>query len=146
VRNMLSALLVLATTVSLFAIAQAGVYKYIDENGQVAYGDRPVAGAKKIKIRKAPRRSEGAVAKRPKGLLGSDSGYVSLEVLTPKHDKIISDRNGSVEVILTGATRLTQRRCPYCRRPGQGQNHVADNHLSRQTLLSLPAPTRSLLE
>ena len=45
IASLLVALLLAATPVA------SAVYKYIDENGQVAYGDRPVQGAEKLKIR-----------------------------------------------------------------------------------------------
>ncbi len=47
----------LITIFSLFCLsnANAEVYKWIDENGKVVYGDKPTSSdASKIKIKKAP--------------------------------------------------------------------------------------------
>lgn len=87
------------------APAVAGVYKYIDENGQVAYSDKPVAGAEKLKIRS--RNSPSYAAQPSRQNQSNNSGsttdtafeYDSFELLTPKNEKVVSDRSGSVQVI-----------------------------------------------
>ena len=84
--------------------AASAVYKYIDENGQVAYGDKPVDGAKKLKIR--THRAPGYAPKLPQPTRPDNPGeedkevkYESFELLTPKNDKVIENRGGSVQVI-----------------------------------------------
>ncbi len=90
----------------------AGVYKYIDENGQVAYGDRPVQGAEKLKIRSrngpsyATQPSQPANSKQQSEADNNGFEYESLELLTPKNDKVVSDRSGSVQVIFLPAPAL----------------------------------------
>ena len=41
---------------SLIGVAQAGVYKWVDENGQIQFGDKPVASqnTQRVKIHRAP--------------------------------------------------------------------------------------------
>lgn len=90
----------------------AGIYKYIDEDGQVAYSDKPVDGAEKMKIReRAPRPEAGFDTNSnrgqgPEGELSEQVEYESLEILTPRNDRVIADRTGSVEVILLPTPRL----------------------------------------
>ena len=96
----------------LAAPAAAGVYKYIDENGQVAYSDRPVEGAEKLKIRSRTTPSYAAQPSQPEqqesaaGPKNKDHKYSSFELLTPKNDKTISDRSGSVQVIFLPSPKL----------------------------------------
>ena len=83
----------------------SAVYKYIDENGRVAYGDRPVQGAEKLKIRthNTPRYADPKQLEQKAQQTGQPDKtgfkYESFVLLTPKHDKVVSDRSGSVEVI-----------------------------------------------
>ena len=85
--------------------AASGVYKYIDENGQVAYSDRPVQGAEKLKIRTRSSNSYAVEPSEPKQTnqpaVPDKQGfkYDSLVLLTPKDEKVVSDRSGSVQVI-----------------------------------------------
>lgn len=94
------------------APASSGVYKYIDENGQVAYSDKPVQGAEKLKIRS---RNGPSYAAQPSNSAQneqageSDSNgfkYESFELLTPKNDKVVSDRSGSVQVVFLPSPSL----------------------------------------
>ena len=99
IASLLVALLLAATPVA------SAVYKYIDENGQVAYGDRPVQGAEKLKIRtrNIPRYAAPEEYDKRNQQAGQPDKagftYESFELLTPKHDKVVSDRSGAVEVI-----------------------------------------------
>jgi len=85
--------------------ATSGVYKYIDENGQVAYSDKPVEGAKKLKIRSRNGPSYASQPSKPANNEQSGEAdnngfkYESFELLTPKEDKVVSDRSGSVQVV-----------------------------------------------
>ncbi len=94
----------LVATVLVATPAVSGVYKYIDENGQVAYSDKPVEGAQRLKIRSRTTPSYAAQPspeqnKEPAKADNTGFKYESFELLTPKHDKVVSDRSGSVQVI-----------------------------------------------
>lgn len=98
---------------SLSGTAIGGIYKYIDENGKIAYSDKPIEGAKKMNIQLRPTPVPDA-AQEAADALESDDGtnkevanYESLELLTPTHDKVVSDRSGSVQVILLPTPRLS---------------------------------------
>ena len=102
---------VAVTSVSGTAIA--GIYKYLDENGNIAYSDKPVHGAQKLKIKLRPT-PESDVAQQSAEALEDDDGnskevtsYESLELLTPNDDKVVSDRSGSVQVVLLPTPRLS---------------------------------------
>lgn len=92
----------------------SGVYKYIDEYGQVAYSDKPIDGAERLKIRS--RNSPGYAAQPSRPNQANSQGrpdstgfkYESLELLTPKNDKIVSDRSGSVQVVFLPSPRLAE--------------------------------------
>ena len=87
-------------------LVSADVYKYIDENGNVAYGDKPVSGSEQVKIQKAKRpkpqvQDEGESGEQPQSNRNGGSRqsgdedapvvYKSLEILTPKNEKVIED-------------------------------------------------------
>ena len=91
----------------------AGIYKYLDENGKIAYSDKPVQGAQELKIRTRST-SELDEAQRAADALENDddnsgevTSYESLELLTPGDDKVVSDRSGSVQVILLPTPQLS---------------------------------------
>ncbi len=95
--------------------ASAAIYKYIDENGRVAYGDKPVEGAKTIKVRSAPpsadkdsNTDENGVTDDNFGEDGEVSKYNSLKILNPTPEKIINDRSGSIQVIFLPTPRLSK--------------------------------------
>ena len=108
-------LLIVAGSLMVAGFASAAVYKYIDENGNVAYGDKPVSGSEKVKIQKAKRpkpevqNEEEESDQQPQSNRNGGSRqsggetpsvvYKSLEILTPKNEKIIDDRTGTVQVI-----------------------------------------------
>ena len=93
--------------------AVGGIYKYIDENGQVAYGDKPVEGAKRmsIQLRPTPVPEENKAQAEELANAGANeevASYESLELLTPTQEKVVSDRSGSVQVILLPTPRLSR--------------------------------------
>lgn len=102
-RDYLPLLLVIAL---LPLSAWAGIYKYIDANGRVAYSDRPVEGAQAMKLRSAPTppadkyADEDGVTDDNISGDGEVTRYSSLQVLNPTPGKTINDRSGSVQVIL----------------------------------------------
>ena len=90
-------------------LGNAAVYKYIDENGNVAYSDKPVQGSKKLKIHSTRPSSESS-SEDGEGSDGESSGdreladenqvvYKSLDILTPKSGKVIDERSGAVQII-----------------------------------------------
>lgn len=96
--------------------ATAGIYKYRDANGKIVYGDKPVVGAKKLKIRlrPTPEPEDEEESEDDSDADGSETdeagevtSYKSLELLNPTNDKVISDRSGSVQVILMPTPRLS---------------------------------------
>lgn len=118
-RDLITSVFFVAFCSAFCVSAVAGIYKYIDENGQVAYGDKPVDGAKKLKIRHKSRAEERLVGDpNERNTSESDNknpdkpsvaNYQSLEILTPKNDKVVSDRSGSVEVIVLPSPKLADR-------------------------------------
>lgn len=115
VRDYISIIIFVTMITSITGTAYAGIYKYIDADGNVAYGDKPVVGAKKMKIKLRP-----TPEPEPDRTIPDDSdsdedddqevsNYQSLELLNPKDGKAISDRSGSVQVILMPTPRLSQK-------------------------------------
>ncbi len=91
--------------------SNAGIYKYLDENGRVAYSDKPVEGAKKMKIQRQPTPQPDESTEDDDASEDEEeeevTSYKSLKILNPTHDKVISDRSGSVQVILLPSPRLS---------------------------------------
>lgn len=92
-----------------------GIYKYIDENGRIAYSDKPVVGAQAVKIQRAPTPSREDVAEND--YLGEDNfdeygevtKYNALQVLHPIPEKVVNERSGSVQVILLATPPLSDQ-------------------------------------
>lgn len=99
-------------TASIHGVADAAVYKYIDENGNVAYGDKPIEGSTKFKIH--GERAESKPAEKPskadRSRESADDAdgnsneeenvlYEELLILTPKPGKVINSNAKSVQVI-----------------------------------------------
>lgn len=112
--QVLKRLLLVALCSSLCSIASAAVYKYTDENGQTAYSDKPIEGAKKLKLpgTATRKRDSDNTAKQSSGKSEENQKpdksvqYKSLEVLTPKHDKVVDGTSGDVEVILLATPKM----------------------------------------
>lgn len=88
------------------------IYKYIDENGRVAYSDKPVDGAKTMKIRRTPSPAQNQPTNDAVGDANFDEygevvKYNSLQVLNPPPEKIIDERSGAVQVILLATPQLS---------------------------------------
>lgn len=96
-------------------LAGAAVYKYIDENGNVAYGDKPVEGSEPVNIPGVRSSSRGDSSRESGGGnrsadRGSDDGedengipltqYTELAVLTPREGKIVDPAKGTVQIIM----------------------------------------------
>jgi len=80
-------------------IAHAAVYKYIDENGNVAYGDKPIDGSEKVKIHGVRSTSEDSDDEESdeETTGGSRSG-----------NAVVDERSGSVQVIFLPTPSLAQ--------------------------------------
>lgn len=94
--------------------ASSAIYKYIDENGRVAYSDKPVAGADQIKVQRAPERSQklakddGDDSDENIGVDGDVARYESLRILNPEPNQSINDQSGTVQVILLPTPALSR--------------------------------------
>jgi len=116
--------IIIAASLAFAATAAAQVFKYIDENGNVAYSDRPVVGAEEVKIKESRKRQSipedgmsddlndstptpGAAKSRT---IPDDENqevtYNSLEILTPKDNKIVDVRSGNVQVVFLASPAL----------------------------------------
>lgn len=109
--------LLLAACIGMCNAGVAAIYKYTDENGNTIYSDKPIDGAKKIKIRgesrspRAPRKTyEPAVGEARSGIPDQlDVIYSTFEILTPKSDSIAPGNSGNVDVVLLASPRLHAR-------------------------------------
>ena len=112
----LTVLIAIATS----SIATAAVYKYIDEDGNVAFGDRPVDGSEKVTIYGASTEksndedseegSDGDTSSNgevPEGGDENQTVYRSLDLLTPKPGKVV-DEGSAVQVIFLPTPSLGQ--------------------------------------
>jgi len=80
----------------------AGIYKTIDEEGNVYYSDRPTPGAEKVELPpptvytppKLPAAGSPAASKQT----DSKPAYESLRILSPKPDEAIRSNNGDLIV------------------------------------------------
>jgi len=118
----LTAISVAACLAATIGIAHAAVYKYIDENGNIAYGDRPVDGSEQVKIHGArttndQRDDDESDEESGNGSSGNaaeqtgdetETVYRSLEILTPKPGKVVDERSGAVQVIFLPTPSLAQ--------------------------------------
>ncbi len=103
----------------------AAVYKYIDENGNVAYGDKPVDGSQKLNIQSTRKPSPEPADEDDSTEQSTDSSpneldegtaeeaakaiaYKSLSLLTPKPGKQISGRSASVQIIFLPTPALAR--------------------------------------
>jgi hypothetical protein len=104
-------LLVAIATLLAPTVSSAGIYKYLDENGRIAYSDKPVEGAKKMKVQRQPTPQQDQSTDDEETAEVDEDGevtsYKSLKVLNPTQGKVISDRSGSVQVIFLPSPRLS---------------------------------------
>lgn len=111
-RDYIATICLVTAITSFSGVAIGGIYKYLDENGNIAYSDKPIQGAKRMNIQLRPT-PEPDDEQQAADALENDSAskevtnYESLELLTPKNDKVVSDRSGSVQVILLPTPRLS---------------------------------------
>ena len=119
VRTTIIPLTLLAVTL-VISPANAKVYKFVDENGIVSFSDKPSQGSKEVKIRNTkPTNSnsdgegdgedEDEDGESLEETASSDGDgdserkaitYRSLQVLTPRQNKVLDPTNGAVQIIL----------------------------------------------
>jgi len=113
--------IIIAASLAFAATAAAQVFKYIDENGNVAYSDRPVVGAEEVKIKETRKRrsipednrsgnTPEPGAARSSRTIPSDAKqevtYSGLEILTPKDNKVVDARSGTVQIVFLPSPAL----------------------------------------
>jgi len=101
----LSTTIIIAGSLMAVSIASADIYKSVDENGNVSFGETKVDGAEKVEISE-PNISDSQTAfqqskGKPTETAQNQSEtvtYESLKIVSPEHDKITEGRTGAVQV------------------------------------------------
>jgi hypothetical protein len=91
--------------------ATAGVYRWIDENGQIHFSDKAAAGAEQIKLKETsvytpPAESEsgeGSQADRKarvdvNGSPGATLDYEAISIVSPENNQVVRSNEGSMDV------------------------------------------------
>lgn len=137
--------LVIAALISTQPVS-ADVYKYIDENGNVAYGDKPVEGSEKVKIPGVKTSSSSSSNGRSSSSnreSAEDEGeevpipatnYSELAVLTPRQGKVVDPENGTVQVIMLPTPALGDADQLVINIDGRDVNKGREVNLSVQNL------------
>lgn len=94
---------------ALATSAHAGVYKWVDSEGNVHYADRPpTEGAVEVDLPEPSRYSPrvlGTTAKpepsRGSGMASSDGTYSSFSIESPRHESTVRDDEGRITVALS---------------------------------------------
>jgi hypothetical protein len=103
----------LLIAVGLFAAVANGteVYRWVDDQGQVHYSDRPMEGAQRVEIRPQgqlgtpkvePRRSRSAAVEETE----APFSYRSLEILSPTQEEVLWNIEGQLDVSMRLDPRL----------------------------------------
>jgi hypothetical protein len=85
-------------------VAQAQLYKWVDEKGVTHWSDRPQAGAEKVDVPAAQGYRPAAPAPRPSAAPASDAPdagpvrYERIEIVRPAADEAFVNTGGSVEL------------------------------------------------
>ncbi len=87
----------------------AGVYKSVDEDGNIIFTDKPVPGAEEIQVDevqtiKAPETKPFKYTPRPKPV--PDGGYTGIVITNPSEGQVIRDNTGNVTISVSVAPRL----------------------------------------
>ena len=100
--------LITITILVLFALpSSAGIYKWVDSDGNVHYSDQPSAGATEIKLRKAtvytppaPPASQESASGTPKPETGAKpvNPYQSIAIVGPEDDETIRSNDGQLQI------------------------------------------------
>ena len=92
-------LLVFCISLTLLTPAFAGVYRSVDENGNVVYTDKPSPDAEKVKIDKVQTVPAGPDDFKYTPPEKPDLGnYTKLEIVNPKNNHVFTGNTGEVNV------------------------------------------------
>jgi len=105
----MSKLLPLFLIVCISTVAQAaGVYRWVDNDGQIHYSDHPTKGSESVELRESsvytPRelpdigQDEDTTDTDEEGLEGEESVYESLRVVVPENNETVRSNEGQVRV------------------------------------------------
>jgi hypothetical protein len=92
--------------------AAADVFRWVDENGQVNYSDRPHDGAEEIELMDVQTFSAPATSRRPPDSSGSESEsepsfrYELLEITRPAQEEVLWNIEGQLDVSAQLVPRL----------------------------------------
>ncbi len=92
---------VICLILCLSALSAADVYRWVDEEGNVVYSDRPIPGAEQLKsisvqtISLPPVPAPAAQAAPP---LAQPKRYLSFAIIQPSDDQAIRDNAGNISV------------------------------------------------
>ena len=94
-------LLFLLLTLTLTPLS-AKVYKWVDEEGNIQYGDRPVEGAETVKVPKSnsytPAPLPEAEDQPGAGTDATDGSYTTFSIAEPENDQTIRSNEGQVRI------------------------------------------------
>jgi hypothetical protein len=92
-------ILLILVTLFLLTTVSAGVYRSVDEDGNIVYTDKPSADAEKIRIDKVQTIPAGAADFEytpPEKSAGGD--YTKLEIVNPENNHVFTGNTGDVTV------------------------------------------------
>jgi len=135
-------------------LVSADVYKYIDENGNVAYGDKPIDGSEKVKIPGVKSNSRSNSGNKTASNSNSQSDdldegqdeegaiettdYKDLAVLTPRQGRVVDPENGTVQIIMLPTPSLASADQLVINIDGKDVNKGREVNLSVQNLTDGP--------
>jgi hypothetical protein len=85
------------------ASSNAGFYKWVDENGEVHYSDRPTPNAQQVRVANSSARTSAAASDeaQEEGATDqdiNDAGYQKFEIVSPSDNETIRSNEGRVNV------------------------------------------------
>ena len=91
--------------------ATAGVYRWIDKNGQIHFSDKPQAGAEQIKLRETSvytppteKEREAGSQAEPKERVNvkekssAAAGYEAISIVSPENNQVVRSSEGTVDI------------------------------------------------
>lgn len=105
-------ILLLLITLSFLTPVSAGVYRSVDEDGNIIYTDKPSADAEKIKIDKVQTVPAGDsnFEYTPPEDSADEGAYTKLEVVNPENDHVFTGNTGDVTVSVVIEPALNTKR------------------------------------
>ena len=86
--------------------ALGGVYKWVDENGKIHFGDRPRVNAEEVKLRNTAPPTEATPVTPPADpAAAEEKGYKRLAIISPRPDASLAGRDLVVEFALEPALK-----------------------------------------